>query len=151
MWELIEQAITSFIASFAFAMIFHTPPKLLVKCGFIGMLGWVAYWGSVSLHIDEVPATIIGAFLVAVLSQVFARRYKTPVIIFSVAGIIPLVPGGMAYDAMRKFVENDYYYAVSLAAKAFLISGSIAIGLMFSEVINQLMYKRKTRDRKSVV
>ncbi len=145
MLELLEQAVTSFIASFAFAMIFHTPQQLLVRCGFVGMCGWVAYWGSVYVNIDEVPATIIGAFLVAVMSQVFARWYKTPVIIFTVAGIIPLVPGGMAYDAMRNFVQNDYYNAVSLAAKAFLLSGSIAIGLMFSEVINQLLYKRKTR------
>jgi uncharacterized membrane protein YjjB (DUF3815 family) len=65
--------------------------------------------------------------------------YRTPVIIFSVAGIIPLVPGGLAYDAMRNFVQNDYNAAINLAAKAFMISGSIAIGLIFSEVINQVI------------
>lgn len=143
----LEQAATSFIASFAFAMIFHTPRHLLVKCGFVGMCGWLAYWTTVDFNLDSVVATIIAAFLVAVISQVFARKYKTPVIIFSVAGIIPLVPGGMAYDAMRHFVENNYNDAVSLAAKAFLISGAIAMGLMFSEVVNQLIYKANTKKK----
>ncbi|MFT8321890.1 MAG: threonine/serine exporter family protein [Bacillus sp. (in: firmicutes)] len=137
----LEQGLTSFVASYAFAMIFHTPRKLLLQCGFVGMCGWLAYWFTVYIEMDMVPATIIGAFLVAIISHFFAKKYKTPVIIFSVAGIIPLVPGGMAFDAMRHFVENNYSYAVSLAAKAFLISGSIAMGLMFSEVINQLIYK----------
>ncbi|KAB7670649.1 threonine/serine exporter family protein [Bacillus sp. B1-b2] len=139
--DFIAQAITSFAATFGFGIIFHIPRKMLIQCGFIGMLGWLAYWLIVYFHMDEVLATLVGAFLVALISQIFARWYKTPVIVFSVAGIIPLVPGGMAYNAMRNFVENDYYEAVSLAAKAFLISGSIAMGLLFSEVINQLIIR----------
>ncbi|MGP7816970.1 threonine/serine exporter family protein [Niallia sp. 01092] len=144
-----EQALTSFVASSAFAVIFHTPRKMLLPCGFVGMCGWVAYWFTVYYDIDAVPATIIGAFLVAIISLFFAKKYKKPVIIFSVAGIIPLVPGGMAYDAMRNFVENNYTDAVSLAAKAFLISGSIAMGLMFSEVFNQLIYKVNYKKKAS--
>jgi uncharacterized membrane protein YjjB (DUF3815 family) len=57
--------------------------------------------------------------------------------------MIPLVPGGMAYDAMRNFVENDYNIAVILGAKATMISGAIAIGLVFSEVVNQSIRNRK--------
>jgi len=78
-----------------------------------------------------------------VLSQLLAKIYKTPIIIFSVSGIIPLVPGGLAYDAMRNIVENQYDVAVQLAAKAFMISGAIAIGLIFSEVINQVIRKSR--------
>jgi uncharacterized membrane protein YjjB (DUF3815 family) len=62
-------------------------------------------------------------------------------IVFSVSGIIPLVPGGMAYDAMRHFVTNDYNVAIELAAKAFMLSGAIAFGLTISEVLNQV-YRR---------
>ena len=35
-------------------------------------------------------------------------------IIFSVAGIIPLVPGGTAYNAMRNIVEKDYALHLNL-------------------------------------
>ena len=70
--------------------------------------------------------------------------YKKPILIFYVAGIIPLVPGGVAYNAMRSFIESDYFGGVELSAEVMILSGGIAIGLMFSEVMNQL-WKRISR------
>lgn len=68
-------------------------------------------------------------------------------IIFSVAGIIPLVPGGTAYNAMRHFVENDNLTAISFATRAFMVSGAIAMGLVFAEVIIQLIFKSRMKKR----
>lgn len=118
-----------------------------MKCGLVGMLGWITYLLILEASVDTVPATVVASFFVALLGHIFAKMYKTPVIIFTVSGIIPLVPGGMAYDAMRNFVENDYNTAINLAAKAFLISGSIAIGIVFSEVLNQLIKKLYSRKK----
>ncbi|MNJ60870.1 hypothetical protein D3C77_566310 [compost metagenome] len=92
---------------------------------------------------------VASSFIVGIISQFCARYQKKPVIIFSVAGIIPLVPGGLAYDAMRRFVENNYNEAVQLAALAFLMSGSIAIGLILSEVLNQMITRAINRQRKN--
>ncbi|MBB5324803.1 uncharacterized membrane protein YjjB (DUF3815 family) [Anoxybacillus tepidamans] len=136
---LIEQLVTSFIASAAFGLIFNVPKKLLAHCGFVGMSGWFIYILFVQYDMDSIFATFVAAFFVAVVSQALARMYKTPMTIFSVSGIIPLVPGGLAYEAMRHVVVNDYNMAIQLAAKAFMISGAIAMGLIFSEVINQMM------------
>lgn len=138
-----EQLITSFISAAAFGIIFNAPKSSLIKCGIVGMAGWFIYVIMTNVGIDAVPASLVASFVIALISQMFARLYKTPIIIFNVAGIIPLVPGGLAYDAMRNFVENDYALALSLAAKAGLISGAIALGLVFSEVINQLIRKAK--------
>lgn len=143
---IVEQLITSFIAAAAFSVIFNTPKNRLIQCGLVGMLGWFIYIILTVNNIDSVVATVVASILVAVLSQLCAKFYKTPIIIFIVSGIIPLVPGGLAYDAMRKFVENDYNLAIQLAAKAFLTSGAIAIGIVFSEIINQLI--RKARWKK---
>ncbi|MCA1056103.1 threonine/serine exporter family protein [Rossellomorea aquimaris] len=140
---IIEHLITSFIAAAAFGIIFNAPKESLFKCGIVGMLGWIIYMIMYLNDTDAILATLLASFVVAVVSQVFAKMYKTPVIIFSVAGIIPLVPGGLAYDAMRNFVQNDYNAAINLAAKAFMISGSIAVGLIFSEVINQIIRNAK--------
>ncbi|KMK94394.1 threonine/serine exporter family protein [Rossellomorea marisflavi] len=140
---VVEHMVTSFISAAAFGIIFNAPKQSLFKCGIVGMLGWMIYIVLFTVEIDTVIATLAASFVVAVVSQIFAKMYKTPVIIFSVAGIIPLVPGGIAYDAMRNFVQNDYNMAMNLAAKAFMISGSIAIGLVFSEVINQVIRNAK--------
>ncbi|WP_138420361.1 threonine/serine exporter family protein [Aquibacillus sediminis] len=146
---MIEQLVTSFFAAAGFGVIFNAPKKSLIQCGTVGMLGWLVYTLLVNQGVDAVPSTVMAAMLVAILSQVCAKFFKTPIIIFNVSGIIPLVPGGLAYDAMRNFVLNDYNVALQLAAKAFLISGAIAIGLVFSEIINQVIRKTKL-NRQSV-
>lgn len=136
-----EQLITSFFAASAFGVLFNAPKKSLIQCGVVGMFGWLVYTLLVYEGIDAVPATVAAAVLVSILSQLCARIFKTPIIIFNVSGIIPLVPGGLAYDAMRNFVENDYNLAIQFAAKALLISGAIALGLVFSEIVNQVIRK----------
>ena len=133
---MLVQLVTSYVASAAFGILFNVPPKTLVQCGFIGMLGWALYISLSDVGAVLVVSTLAASFFIALLSQVFARLFKTPIIVFSVSGIIPLVPGGLAYDAMRLFVEGNYSLAMQSAARAFLISGAIAIGLIFSEVTN---------------
>lgn len=140
--NMLGQLVTSFISTAAFAILFNVPRSTIIQCGFIGMVGWMMYISTQLIPLDPILATLIASFLVTVISQFFARLYKTPVIVFSVAGIIPLVPGGLAYDAMKNAVLNHYDLAVQLAAKAFMLSGAIAIGLVFSEVLNQLFRRR---------
>ena len=113
------------------------------------MAGWIVYYLLVENGVDAVPATIVGAILVAMISRGFSKLYKTPIIIFNVSGIIPLVPGGMAYNAMRSFVQNDYLNAVQYSAKVMLLAGGIAMGLMFSEVLNQIMLKTAGKRRRT--
>lgn len=143
----LEQLITSFIASAAFGVMFNAPKESLVKCGFSGMFGWIVYFVLTYHGFGPVVGTLAASFLIAFISQIFAKQYKMPMIIFSVAGVIPLVPGGLAYDTMRNFVENDYNSGLSLAVKALMISGSIAVGLIFSEVLNHVI-KRNIHPQK---
>ncbi|PMC37572.1 hypothetical protein CJ195_12580 [Bacillus sp. UMB0899] len=145
---LIEQVITSFVASAAFGIIFNAPVKALLRAGLVGMIGWMVYTGLYEYSNDSVFSSLVASFFIAIISQFYAKRHKTPVIIFNVSGIIPLVPGGLAYDAMRQVVENQYNDAIALSAEAFMISGSVAIGLVLSEVMNQIIRKIKNRDNK---
>ncbi|MFC7678739.1 threonine/serine exporter family protein [Paenibacillus sp. GCM10028914] len=137
----LEQLVTSFIASAAFGMIFNAPRKALLQCGFAGMVGWILYIWLIELEVIPVTATVVAAFCVTMISYFFAKKYKIPIIIFSVSGIIPLVPGGLAYDALRHVVQNEYDLAVQLGARAFMISGAIALGLILAEVTNQVIKK----------
>lgn len=139
---LMTHALLSFIASAGFGIVFNAPRKSLLQCGFVGMVGWMAYIILADSGVDVVQASFVGAFAVAIIAHVMAKRFKMPIIIFSVAGIIPLVPGGLSYDAMRHVAANDYINAIPLAAKAFMISGAITMGLVFAEVIVQLLLKK---------
>lgn len=107
------------------------------------MGGWLIYYFLYEYKNDAILATVAATIFIAVLSHKMAKIYKMPVIIFSVAGIIPLVPGGLAYDAMRNIVENNFNDAIALSAQVLMVAGSIAFGLVFSEVINQVVKKIK--------
>jgi uncharacterized membrane protein YjjB (DUF3815 family) len=134
---MLAQLFTSFIATAAFGILFHAPRRSLLQCGFVGMLGWLVYYATTD-SMGPVTASLLATALIGIVSQGFARLYKMPVIIFSVAGMIPLVPGGMAYNAMRQFVQHNYPQALELAISTLMIAGAIAVGLVLSEVINQI-------------
>ncbi|WKB37279.1 threonine/serine exporter family protein [Terrilactibacillus sp. S3-3] len=138
---LIVQVVLSFIATAAFGILFNIPGRPLVQGGVVGMIGWMVYFVLYTYFVGAFAATFVAAFAIAIISQFFAKFYKTPVIVYSVSGIIPLVPGGLSYDVMHHFVENSYNMAIELASKAFILSGAIAMGLIFAEVFHQVIKK----------
>ncbi|MGE7091173.1 threonine/serine exporter family protein [Lysinibacillus sp. NPDC048646] len=150
--DIIIQLIVSFFATAGIAIIFNVPRKTLFHCGFVGVVGWLIYFVLTEHEMDVVNASFFGSFVVAIVAHLYARRFKMPMIIFIVAGIIPLVPGGMAYNAMRNVVEDDYLQGLQYGLKAFLITGAIVMGLVFAEVFMQLifraMYLSKTNIKK---
>ncbi|MEO4053873.1 threonine/serine exporter family protein [Solibacillus sp. CAU 1738] len=148
--DYVIQAILSFVATACFGVIFNAPTKAIPYCGFVGSIGWSIYYALSVQGIDEVRASFIGAFVVAIVAQLFARRYKMPMIIFSVSGIIPLVPGGIAYNTMRNIVELDYAMGIQNGMRAFMISGAIAMGLVFAEIIMQILLRMMSKGKTSI-
>lgn len=148
--DILIQIGLSFLATSCFGVIFNVPVKVIPWCGIVGSLGWTIYYLLSQAGIYEVHATFIGAFVIAIVAHIYARRFRMPMIVFSVAGIIPLVPGGIAYNAMRNIVEVDYLTGMEYGMRAFLISGAIAMGLVFAEVIMQLMYRIFRKGRTSI-
>lgn len=142
-WPL--EAFLSFLAATSFGVMFNTPRRTLLSCGLVGMTGWLIYRAGVILLADPVQATFAGAFGVALVAHLLAKKFKMPMIIFSVAGIIPLVPGSKAYNAMRNIVENNYLEAITFASEALMISGAVAMGLVFAEVLMQMVFKQMAK------
>lgn len=135
---------SSFFSTMAFGILFNVPRKSLISGGVVGMLGWMIYITlSERYDINLVAATLIAAFSVATISQFLARLHRMPVTVFSISGIIPLVPGGLAYDTMRRFMENNYTEGFRLGSVTLLLAGAIAFGLIFSGVITETFKRRK--------
>lgn len=133
----------SFISTVLFSIIFNAPKRLLVACGFVGAIAWTIYQLTVDLEFGKVGASFLGSLILGLMSHTMSRRYKRPVIIFIVPGIIPLVPGGAAYQATRFLVSNDYTSAVNTFLEVTLISGAIAFGILVSEILYYLYTRIK--------
>ncbi|MBA4543866.1 MULTISPECIES: threonine/serine exporter family protein [Thermoactinomyces] len=140
---MIVAFLVSFMASAGFGILFNAPKKALVPGGLIGAIGWVLYMGLSSRnHLAQVFATVVASFAVTAISQCLARIYRMPVLAFNVSGIIPLVPGGIAYHTMRQLVESNYIAAIQSASQTFLISGAIAFGLGLGGTIIPIMINK---------
>ncbi|BCU51687.1 membrane protein [Staphylococcus auricularis] len=130
--------IVSFIATLLFSILFNAPRRLLAACGFVGAIAWVIYKFTLDMDLGKVMAAFLGSFILALMSHIMSRHYKRPVIIFIVPGLIPLVPGGLAYEATRFLVSNQYTHAVNTFLEVTLISGAIAFGVLCAEIVYHL-------------
>lgn len=149
--DYIVQAIVSFIASAGFGIIFNAPFRKLLYCGFIGTISWLIYYGlTTAVSIDAIHASFASALFVGICANMLAKRLKTPMIVFNVAGIIPLVPGGTSYNAMRSLMENDFTMGVQYSARVFMLAGAIAMGLVFAEVIMQLVRRSVMKSKQMI-
>ena len=74
-----------------------------------------------------------------------ARLLKTPAFEFLIPGIIPLVPGFVAYTTLRYIVEGNLYQALNNGIKTISICGGIAFGIMLSTTIFKFSNNVKRR------
>nr|WP_263314097.1 threonine/serine exporter family protein [Mammaliicoccus sp. Marseille-Q6498] len=137
----------SFGASFLFAYLFSSPKHLLIPAGIVGAMGWEMYQLGLHLDCSEIVSAFFGGFFIGLMSHYMSRRYLSPVILFIIPGIIPLVPGGTAYEAIKNLLLHDYHEALITMIKVALISGSIALGLLIADLISKLYFKYKKRKR----
>ena len=142
---------SSFITALGFSILYNIPRKTIIPAGITGAIGWTIYFFlTVYFSIEEFLATIIASFFIAFASQIFARKFRTPVIIFTLPGLIPLVPGGLAYNMMRAFVEGNTNLGFEYATDTFLTAGALALGLSINGALFQLfssrdLFKRGTK------
>ncbi|AYU54569.1 Integral membrane protein [Staphylococcus piscifermentans] len=134
LFQYIFQFLISFCSTLLFSILFNAPRKLLPACGFVGAMGWIIYVIAMDMNTGKVAASFLGSFILAIMSHAMSKRYFQPVIIFIVPGIIPLVPGGAAYEATRFLVTNQYTHAVNTFLEVTLISGAIAFGILCAEI-----------------
>ena len=113
------------------------------------MTSWLIYFVLTELYaFDVLHASFASAMFVGICAHILAKRLRVPMMIFNVSGIIPLVPGGTSYNAMRSLMENDFTMGVQYSARVFMIAGAIAMGLVFAEVFIQVTRKMIAKRKK---
>lgn len=141
--QFMMQLIAGFIVSSGFGIIYDIPKNNLFYSGLTGAFGWII--SSVMLNLFDIHlfiSTTVAAFFVALIGQMFSRLFKTPVTLFIMPGLIPLVPGGVAFNMMRSFVEGDSATASQFAIDTFLVAGALALGLALNSAAFQLFSSR---------
>lgn len=139
MSQIIMQTIGSFLAVVTLSLIFYVPKKFLFYAGIAGAVGWVVYLEMEKLTPNRMIGMFAAAFLVALISHIFARIFKSPVTIFLIPGILPLVPGVGMYRIVYFILQEDsnmagYYFFYSLQ-----MAGMIAIAIFITDTLVKII------------
>ncbi|PTI67987.1 threonine/serine exporter family protein [Staphylococcus succinus] len=141
----------SYTASLFFGVIFDVPKRLYNTVGIVGACGWMIYtlfFEAFQLH--TIYSSFFGSLALGLLSHIMARLKKEPVILFMIPGIIPLVPGGLAFDATKNLIILQFSKAINTILEVMLIAGAIALGLLFADQISKLIISGNTKRKKRI-
>jgi uncharacterized membrane protein YjjB (DUF3815 family) len=127
-----------FCVTFGFAVLFNVPRAVLLQCAAIGAGGHLLKIGLQALGVSLEVATFCGAFAVGVTGYLVARRLHMPRLVFTVTGIISMVPGIPAFEAIIHFSSGDMLNGLQGVVRASLITGAIAAGLSTARLITEI-------------
>ena len=130
--NLLIQSAVAFVATLAFAVLFQVPKEQYGYSGFCGAAGWLCYL----LVMENYPSPAIASFAAVVvltlMARFFAVRRKTPVTVFLICGLFPLVPGAGIYYTAYNFIMGYNDLAVSKGIETIKIAVAIALAIVFA-------------------
>ncbi|KAL6059641.1 hypothetical protein QOT17_014083 [Balamuthia mandrillaris] len=114
--------------------------------GVVAVVGYAISWATTE-HLNFQPDTsaALAAFGVGVLANFWSRYNRHPTIIYTIAGILLLVPGSMGLKGVASLLQNEVVEGINFGFKMIVISLSIAVGL----VIASLIFRTKSRRRQT--
>ncbi|KRL53957.1 threonine/serine exporter family protein [Furfurilactobacillus rossiae] len=147
MIHIIIEGILAYAATVGFGIILNIPRHALNVAGWIGAAGWAVYELIVLRSGAQIPLAqmaigmLTAGLLIGVLSNWAARVKHMPVILFNIPSLVPLVPGGQAYQVIRNLVTGHGTIALDYLGQVIAIAGMIALGFLLSELLVRITYR----------
>lgn len=147
--EPIIQIAASFVGSTGFAALYHLHGKKLWISGFGGMLCWASYLGFQIVIENAFLSNLFATMAATAYAEFMARLEKTPVTVYLISAIIPMVPGGTLYYTMNYAIAKEWNLFYDFGQRTIMIAAAMAGGIMitssFFKMISQmrLYYAKK--------
>jgi len=146
---MILSFVYAFFASIGFSVLFNIPRKEMIYAGICGGLGWVCHDMMQDTGMSVIFTSFIGALIVGVMAEIFAKVRKMPATIFVVPGMIPLVPGYGLYFSMLSIIEKNYTEASRVGFETLIIAAVIASAIIIATTVGKLIRPRKIKILKT--
>lgn len=135
------------LATLGFGVLFNVRNRNLLYAGLTGAVGGTIYEYCVLIKMSEGLACFLAALVIGILGEIFARKGKTTVTTFTACALIPLVPGGMAYEMMVDFTMGDISGGAVKFVSMLSVSGMLAFAILIVSTMTRFFFysKRKVR------
>ncbi|MFI5001773.1 MAG: threonine/serine exporter ThrE family protein [Reyranellales bacterium] len=134
---LLWRALASFIGGCGFAVLYNTSLRTVIAVGGLALIGNGL---RLALHDGGLPlasATFVGALAVGLLASIVRPRLHEPRIALTVPGIIIMVPGAYAFQAIVMFGQGQVLEGLQAAVLAGFVVGAMALGLVTARFVSQ--------------
>ncbi|QFX92366.1 threonine/serine exporter [Fructilactobacillus fructivorans] len=138
--EFLVKVIGVYVATLCFAILINVPPRALNLGGLVGVASYLVYLTYNSIFGGYVGGNVFGAFTIGILGMLAARYKKMPIIVFNIPALVPLVPGGQAYEVMKYIATGNTHLAFVYLMQVAMIAGALAIGFLLAELAIQLFF-----------
>ena len=132
------QTLTGTLGAVSFSIIFNVRGKKLAVSAAGAAVSWMVYLFFVHMGRDKALGLLGATVTAAILSEIFARIVKVPVMILLVPMIMPLVPGGDLYYATTWLVQGNRTEAGAYLTLLIREAGAIAFGIILVTCIVQV-------------
>lgn len=118
----------AFLSCLGFCFVFNIHGPGILICCLGGALGWLTYLLSALLMGESVTCYFLAAISITFFAEIMARIRRSPVTGYLIIALLPLVPGGNIYRAMRYSVMGETGLFLETLMETFAIAGAIALG-----------------------
>ena len=156
---ILEKCVWFGSAALGFSILFNVPPRTLSIIWLLGAAGGFVKLVAIEFGMGPVMASFLGASTVGLLSIPVAHIKHAPPLVFSIAAVIPMVPGVFAYRTMLGVIRltgdiGDSYAqvlaeTVNSGAKALFILMALAVGVGLPNIITRKESAKEMRIRRS--
>ena len=135
--EYILNAIFAAIPAVGFAMVFNVPKHTLIYCAYGGAIAYTSRAFLMDLNMPLELSTFLASTIVGVVALYWSRKYMIPRPTYTIASIIPLLPGTYAFAAIIDLISmNAHGVTIELittffdnSLKTIIVLGGIGFGL----------------------
>lgn len=144
---LLNDMFFALIPAIGFAMVFNVPPKYLPYCALGGAIGHGLRMLLIQHGVHIEWATLAASTSVGLIGVYYSKKLHVPPSIFTVAAMIPMVPGVFVYKAMIAIVEiNHRGFSIELwkiFAENFITGISVIAALAVGLATPMLLFYRR--------
>lgn len=134
---LVIQAVFGFLGTVGFGILFSVPRRALILSGSVGALGAALRSLCQQLGASTELADYTAALAVGLVGYGAAFVIESPRMVYTVPGVITMVPGILAYQVVVYFSTARYTDGLTAAIQVFLITGALAAGLVTARTITE--------------
>lgn len=141
-WQIPIQFGAAFLACASYGATLQTPRFAILTTGLAGAVGWLAYLLTNRSNEATLLSTFLAALMVGLLSWGMARLQHSPVTIYILPGILPLLPGLPIYRGMLSLAQNQTVEGLLLLVQAVFLGGALAAGVALSNSFAPTIWRR---------